>query len=51
VALLAGALLRQSMFALLIGVGAAVVHMIAFFYYQRWRFRLFELEESTEESK
>jgi hypothetical protein len=51
VALLAGALLRQPIFAVSMGVGAALVHMIAFLSYQRWRFRLFELEESDEESK
>ena len=51
VALLAGAHLRQSIFALWIGVSAALVHMIAFLSYQRWRFRIFELEESDEERK
>jgi len=46
VALLAGYFLSgQTAFDVLLGVAAAVVHMAAFLAYQRWRFRIFELEE------
>jgi len=49
VAMLVGDLFNAEMaFALLLGISAAVAHMATFLAYQRWRFRVFALEDSHE---